>query len=155
MQLSDMRIVITGAASGMGRHFALALAQAGAKVAACDVNEEGLASLAEEAASAEGELKTWVTNVADEASVEQLFDEAWAAFGSLNGLINNAGIIRDGLFIKKDKQTGEVRKFSLKKWQQVIDVNLTGPFPKCHLPVILAKGWRVATPPQRPPPPAM
>ncbi len=128
MQLNEMRIVVTGAASGMGRHFALSLARAGAKVAACDVNEAGLASLAEEAASASGELKTWITNVADEASVEALFSEAWDAFGHLNGLINNAGIIRDGLFIKKDKETGAVRKFSLAKWQQVIDVNLTGPF---------------------------
>lgn len=128
MNLSELKIVVTGAASGMGRHFALQLVNAGAKVAACDLNEEGLASLAEAAADAPGELRTWLTNVADEASVTTLFNEAWEAFGGVNALVNNAGIIRDGLLVKKDRETGAVRKFSLKKWQQVIDVNLTGPF---------------------------
>jgi 3-oxoacyl-[acyl-carrier protein] reductase len=128
MNLSEMKIVVTGAASGMGRYFALQLAKAGAQVAACDLNEAGLESLAAEAADAPGTLKTWLTNVADEASVASLFDEAWAAFGGLNGLVNNAGIIRDGLLVKKDRATGAIRKMSLQKWQQVIDVNLTGPF---------------------------
>lgn len=128
MQLDHFKIVVTGAASGMGRYFALALARAGAQVAALDVNAEALANLAAEAEGAPGTLKTWLCNVADEASVESVFGEAWAAFGGLNGLVNNAGIIRDGLLVKKDSATGEVRKFPLAKWQQVIDVNLTGPF---------------------------
>ena len=45
MKLEEMKIVVTGAASGMGRYFALALAEGGAKVAACDINPEGLESL--------------------------------------------------------------------------------------------------------------
>ncbi len=128
MKLEDCNVVVTGAASGMGRHFALNLAQAGAGVAACDVNEEGLNALREEATGLPGTLRTYVANVADEASVEGLFDQAWGDFGKLNGLVNNAGIFRDGLLIKQDRNTGDVKKFSLKNWQMVIDVDLTGPF---------------------------
>jgi 3-oxoacyl-[acyl-carrier protein] reductase len=46
--------------------------------------------------------------------------------GGLNGLVNNAGILRDGLLVKKDKETGKVSKLSRDDWQKVIDVNLTG-----------------------------
>ena len=128
MKLEETRIVVTGAASGMGRHFALNLAKAGAGVAACDVNEEGLASLAAEATGLPGALRTYRANVADEASVEGFFDQAWSDFGGLNGVVNNAGIFRDGLLVKQDRNTGDVKKFSLKNWQLVLDVDLTGPF---------------------------
>ncbi|MBM65999.1 MAG: short-chain dehydrogenase [Myxococcales bacterium] len=125
MQLSSMKIIITGAASGMGRSFALAAHRAGARVLACDVDEAGLASLAEET---QGAVLTQVCNVADEDSVEALFERAENDLGGADGLINNAGIIRDGLLVKKDRETGAVKTLSLKKWQQVIDVNLTGVF---------------------------
>lgn len=126
MQLDQMKIVVTGGASGMGRHFSLALAKAGAHVAACDMNAEGLESLR---AEAEGlKLNTYICNVADEAQVEGFFDQAWQDLGGLNGLVNNAGIFRDGLLVKKDRTTGAVQSMSLKNWQMVIDVDLTGPF---------------------------
>lgn len=126
MQLDQMKIVVTGGASGMGRHFSLALAKAGAHVAAFDLNEEGLASLK---ADAEGlKLNTYVCNVADEGQVEASFTQAWTDLGGLNGLVNNAGIFRDGMLVKKDRTTGAVKSMSLKNWQMVIDVDLTGPF---------------------------
>jgi 3-oxoacyl-[acyl-carrier protein] reductase len=46
--------------------------------------------------------------------------------GGLNGLINNAGILRDGLLVKKDRETGEIKKLSKAQWDAVIAVNLTG-----------------------------
>lgn len=125
MKLNDLNIIVTGAASGLGECFALELARGGANIMACDVNEEGLAELAEKA---EGNLATQVTNVADEDDVIALVDATVDAFGSVNGLVNNAGIFRDSLLISKDKETGEVRRMSLRHWQQVIDVDLTGPF---------------------------
>ena len=67
-----------------------------------------------------------------------LFDAAWADFEGLNGLINNAGIFRDGLLVKKDRSTGAIRRMSLAHWQQVIDVDLTGPF-------LCAANWPPAT----------
>ena len=111
-----------------GRHFCLKLAEAGADVAAADMNEEGLASLKDEAASLPGTVRTYTVNVADEDSVIQLFESAWADFGGLNGIINNAGIFRDGLLVKKDRKTGDIKKMSLKNWKTVVDVDLTGPF---------------------------
>lgn len=123
MQLSDVRVLVTGGASGMGRTFVEQFAAHGAKVHTCDVNAEGLAEIA----AATG-CSTTVADVSDEESVEKLFDEAEAAMGSVNVLINNAGILRDGLLLKKDRETGEVTTLSKKKWDQVLAVNLTGPF---------------------------
>jgi 3-oxoacyl-[acyl-carrier protein] reductase len=60
--------------------------------------------------------------------VIKLMAEAQARLGGLNALINNAGIFRDGLTVKRDRRTGEIRKMSLENWRAVIDVDLTGPF---------------------------
>ena len=126
MRLEELKIIVTGGAQGMGRHFCLRLAEAGAQVAVCDVNEDGLRSLADESSALRGKLHTWKVNVADEKEVEQLVGWAHGAMGGLNGLINNAGILRDGLLVKKDRETGKVQKLSREQWQAVIDVNLTG-----------------------------
>ena len=72
MNLESMKVVVTGGASGMGRDFCLSLVRSGASVAACDMNEDGLASLVEEASDAPGTLKTYVANVADEALFRKL-----------------------------------------------------------------------------------
>ena len=60
--------------------------------------------------------------------MSKLIADAAEALGGLNGIVNNAGIIRDGMLVKKDRNTGEVKKLSMRKWQQVIDINLTGVF---------------------------
>ncbi len=125
MKLTDVKALVTGGASGMGRHFTLALAKAGAQVAVCDVNADGLAEVE---AAGEGRVKGFSGNVADEDSVTRMIAEASAALGGLNVLVNNAGIFRDGLLVKKDRKTGAIKKMSLSKWQAVIDVDLTGPF---------------------------
>ncbi|MFO0661630.1 MAG: SDR family NAD(P)-dependent oxidoreductase [Polyangiaceae bacterium] len=69
MKLEDLKIIVTGAAQGMGRHFSLRLAEAGAQVAAGDVNEDGLKSLAEEGSGKTGKVHVRKLNVADEADV--------------------------------------------------------------------------------------
>ena len=128
MNLTDLRIIVTGAARGMGRHFALRFAECGASVLAVDVAEEGLLALEEQAANAPGELATFTGSVTSEADATAMVEFGFEAFGHLNGLLNCAGIFRDGLLVKKDKATGEVTTMGLDQWRQVIDVDLTGPF---------------------------
>lgn len=119
MKLSDLKIVVTGGASGMGAHFAQRLNEAGAQVAVGDVNEEGLAALP-------AGIHRRRLDVTNEDDVAGFVSWAHKQMGGLNGLVNNAGILRDALLVKKDKTTGEVLKLARKDWQAVIDVNLFG-----------------------------
>jgi 3-oxoacyl-[acyl-carrier protein] reductase len=126
MRLEDTKFIVSGAASGLGRHYAWRLAEAGGHVAAADVNEQGLAELAEEAKALPGKIHARRLDVANEAEVGAYVDWASEAMGGLNGVVNNAGILRDGLLVKKDRTTGEITRLSAKQWQDVINVNLTG-----------------------------
>ncbi len=125
MKLSDLKIIVTGGASGMGRHFAVRLVEAGAQVAIGDVNEAGLGETVS-LAKGPGKCHARKLNVADEADVASYVAWAHGAMGGLNGLINNAGILRDGLLVKKDRETGAVKVLSKEQWDAVIGVNLTG-----------------------------
>jgi 3-oxoacyl-[acyl-carrier protein] reductase len=126
MKLSDLKIIVTGAAAGMGAHFSRRLAEAGAQVAAGDVNTDGLTALAAATANLPGKVHPQHLDVSSETEVAGFVDWAFAQMGGLNGLVNNAGVIRDGLLVKKHRDTGEITTMSREKWQQVIDVNLTG-----------------------------
>jgi 3-oxoacyl-[acyl-carrier protein] reductase len=126
MELSKLKIIITGAAQGMGAHFARRIAEAGGQVAAGDVKEDGLAQLAEATRGLPGTVHTRRLDVASETDVGAFVDWAHGAMGGLNGLVNNAGILRDGLLVKKDRTTGEVTKLTREQWDAVIGVNLTG-----------------------------
>lgn len=119
MNLKDLKIIVTGGAQGMGAHFANRLLEAGAKVAVGDVNETALASLP-------AGIKRKKLDVSNEADVVAFVDWAHQELGGLNGLVNNAGILRDGLLVKKDKTTGAVTKMSTEQFNAVIGVNLTG-----------------------------
>jgi len=125
MNLSDLKIIVTGAAGGMGRHFAVRLAEAGAQVAIGDVNEAGLTETVA-MAKGPGKIHAKKLNVADEVDIAAFVAFAHGAMGGLNGLINNAGILRDGLLVKKDRETGAVKTLSKEQWDAVIGVNLTG-----------------------------
>jgi 3-oxoacyl-[acyl-carrier protein] reductase len=126
MQLSSLKIIVTGGAQGMGAHFARRLAEAGAQVAAGDVKEDGLAALAESCQGLPGKVHVKKLDVSSEADVGAFVEWAHGAMGGLNGLINNAGILRDGLLVKKDRTTGAVTKMTKDQWDAVIGVNLTG-----------------------------
>jgi 3-oxoacyl-[acyl-carrier protein] reductase len=125
MKLQELKIIVSGGASGMGRHFAVRLAEGGAQVAIGDVNEAGLAETVS-LAKGPGKVHARKVNVADEGEVGAFVEWAHGAMGGLNGLVNNAGILRDGLLVKKDRETGEVKKLSKEQWDAVIAVNLTG-----------------------------
>ena len=126
MKLDSLKIIISGGAQGMGRHFALSLVEAGAQVCIGDVNEAGLAETVEAAKGKPGKLFARKLDVASESDVGAYVDWAFTQMGGLNGLINNAGILRDGLLVKKDRETGAVKKLTKEQWDAVIGVNLTG-----------------------------
>ena len=127
MHVAGKTFVVTGAARGLGLAITQSLASQNANVMLADMDEaalqEALASLPENA----GKQSTIVANVTNEADVKALFDAAEAELGSVSGLVNNAGILRDGMLVKV-KEGKVVDRMSLDVWQSVIDVNLTGVF---------------------------
>jgi 3-oxoacyl-[acyl-carrier protein] reductase len=119
MQLKDLKIIVTGAASGMGAHFARRLAESGAQVAAGDVNDRLLAELP-------ASIHARRLDVADERDCADFVEWARTRMAGLNALVNNAGILRDELLVKKDRETGSVRRASSAAWNAVLAVNLSG-----------------------------
>ena len=127
MEIKGKNVVITGAAQGLGLCMAKALAGRGANLALVDMNQERLDKAVADLVKSGCEAKGYVVNVAKEKQVVNLFEEVVKEFGSVDGLINNAGITRDGMLIKADHH--EVRKkMSLADWHAVIEVNQTGVF---------------------------
>ena len=119
MELKDVKAIVTGGAQGMGAHFARRLHEAGAKVAVGDVNEQMLAELPEGIARRKLDVSK---------SDDCRAFVGWAAeqMGGINTLVNNAGILRDGLLVRKNRETGEVEVMTDAQWDAVIAVNLTG-----------------------------
>lgn len=127
MELKDKVIVVTGGGRGLGRAMAMELADKGAKLALVDLDQAALDETIDLCAQKDVEARGYICNVAEEADVEKLFTDIVADFGTLNGLVNNAGITRDGLFVKV-KEGKVVSKMSMADWNLVMDVNLTGTF---------------------------
>lgn len=126
MELKQSVIAITGAGQGLGQMMAITLAQSGAELALLDVNEETLEQTKQQCNMLGVKALTYQVDITNESQVEQVFADIVLDFGKLNGLINNAGILRDGLLVKvKDNQ---VEKMSLEQFNSVINVNLTGTF---------------------------
>jgi len=127
MDIKGKTIVITGGGQGLGRAMAVAFAKDGANLALIDLNEEPLAQTVQLCKDAGGDARSYLGNIAKEDEVIATFDAIEADFGEIHGLINNAGILRDGLLIKV-KDGNIDKRMSLAEWQAVIDVNLTGVF---------------------------
>jgi 3-oxoacyl-[acyl-carrier protein] reductase len=127
MQLKGKTVVITGGGKGIGHALALDLGRRGANIALIDVNPEDLDAARTAVAALGVTARSYVANVASEAEVIATFERIGAEFGRLDGVINNAGILRDGLLIKV-KDGVVTGKLTLAQWQAVIDVNLTGVF---------------------------
>ncbi|HDZ56206.1 MAG TPA: SDR family oxidoreductase [Pseudomonas xinjiangensis] len=126
MQLKDSVIIITGGGQGLGRAMGEYLAAKGARLALVDLSQERLDEAVSACKTAGGDARAYLCNVANEEQVIDMVNRVAQDFGTINGLINNAGILRDGLLLKV--RDGEMQKMSLAQWQSVIDVNLTGVF---------------------------
>ncbi|OUW39358.1 MAG: 3-oxoacyl-ACP reductase [Gammaproteobacteria bacterium TMED180] len=127
MDLNEKNIVVTGGGQGLGLAMALEFAKAGANLSLIDINEVPLKEAVSQCEALGVKATSYICNVSKEDEVIAVFDEIEKDHELIHGLINNAGILRDGLLIKvKD---GEIQKrMSLGEWQAVIDVNLTGVF---------------------------
>jgi 3-oxoacyl-[acyl-carrier protein] reductase len=114
----DKIAVITGASRGIGRSIALALAEAGAKIVAVDLDPVATDAIVAELKEKGTEAIAVIGNVTVTEDTEKMIDAAIAAFGRVDILVNNAGITRDGLLMRmKDED-----------WDAVMTVNLKGAF---------------------------
>ena len=117
--LEGQTALVTGASRGIGKAIALALGEAGAEVV---VNYSQSLEKAEEVVSqinsAGGKAYSLQANIADETSINQIVQTVLARSGSIDVLVNNAGITKDGLLMRMKAED----------WQSVIDLNLTGVF---------------------------
>jgi 3-oxoacyl-[acyl-carrier protein] reductase len=127
MQLNDKTVAVTGGARGIGKAIATAFAEKGARIALLDLNQSDLDATRAEFAARGVTVSAHALNVANEEQVVAAFDAVVAEHGSLDVVVNNAGIIKDSLLVKvKDGKV--VSQMSLAQWQMVVDVNLTGVF---------------------------
>ncbi len=127
MQLKGKTVVVTGGGRGIGRDIAKTFAASGANIAVLDLNAADLEQTCKDCAAAGVTARHYLVNVTKEAQISTALDRIVAEFGSLDVIVNNAGIVKDGLLVKvKDGEI--VGKMGLDQWQAVIDVNLTGVF---------------------------
>lgn len=117
-RLDGRSAVVTGGGKGLGRIAALALAEAGARLAVLDLDEDTAHQTVAEIAEAGGSARAWTCDVADEAQVIATFDSIAEEFGGIDILVNNAGIAR-----REPTET-----MSMEVWSQVIAVNQTAVF---------------------------
>jgi NAD(P)-dependent dehydrogenase (short-subunit alcohol dehydrogenase family) len=115
LRLDGKRVIITAGASGIGRVTLETFVAAGARVHVCDLDEDALG----QAGAAHPEVGVTVADVADEAAVDRLFEEALAGLGGLDVLVNNAGIAGP---------TAPIEEIAPDDWRRTLEVNLTGQY---------------------------
>ncbi|MFI1732321.1 SDR family NAD(P)-dependent oxidoreductase [Streptomyces acidicola] len=129
--LQDRSVVVTGAGGGIGRAAALRFAEEGAKVLVADLNPEGAQETVKSIESAGGTALAVIGDLSDQTVVDTVVERAVEAFGGLDVLVNNAGVM-DRMSALADVDDAE--------WERVLRVNLTAPFllTRAALPHMLA-----------------
>ncbi len=125
----DRTVIITGAGGGLGRAYALAFAAEGASVVVNDIRLEAAAAVAAEIAAAGGRAIANGDDITRVDSARRIVDAALAAFGEVHVLVNNAGILRDRMFISLSEED----------WDEVMRVHLKGHFCLAN---VLGRHWR-------------
>ena len=115
-------VVVTGAASGIGRETALAFARRGARLSLCDIDGEGLSRVRGELESLGCDVLTEVVDVSQARQVEEFCDSTYQRMGRVDVLCNNAGVGYGGKFEEN----------SLDDWKWIMGVNLWGVIHGCH-----------------------
>ena len=129
LEIKGSVAVITGGAGGIGYAIAEHWVKNGGKVVLADVAAEPLEKAAAALTAMGGEVATCVGNVCSEEDMGKLADTAIEKFGAINLVAPFAGIIKDGMMISPDRETGKVtRKMAFDDFKKVIDINLNGVF---------------------------
>ncbi len=121
-EFSGKVVVVTGAASGIGREIALAFARRGARLVLCDINGDGLRVVGEELEAIGTEFMAEVVDVSQAGQVEEFCDTTYKRMGRVDVLCNNAGIGLGGMF----------EDITLDDWKAIMGVNLWGVIHGCH-----------------------
>lgn len=133
MRLKDKVAIITGSGRGIGEGIVLRFAEEGAKIIVNDVNEADANNVVNQVKAMGGQAVAVLGSVSDRATVQKMVDTAVKEFGTLDIIVNNAGITRDSI----------LHKMTDDQWNAVIDVNLTGVFYgiQCAARVMREKGY--------------
>ena len=126
---NNRTVIITGAGGGLGRAYALAFAAEGANVVVNDIRLEAAQAVVAEVAAAGGKAIANHGDITTMAGAQSIVDAALAAFGEVHVLVNNAGILRDRMFVSLSEDD----------WDQVMRVHLKGHFCLAN---ILGRRWR-------------
>jgi 3-oxoacyl-[acyl-carrier protein] reductase len=133
MRLNGRVAVVTGAGQGLGEAIAVRFADEGAAVMVNDFNGETAAHTADAIRRSGGKASVVVGSATDEAAMREVMERAVAELGSLDIVVNNAGITRDKL----------LKDMSVEDWDAVLNLNLRGVFLGCKYatPYMVKKGW--------------
>ncbi len=125
-KLENRTVIVTGAASGMGKAISILFAAEGANVVLADLKQNEIDQVVNSIIQEGGKAIGVVCNVANESDIKTVIDTTIKKFTTLDILINNAGVMDD--FMPIDSVTNEL-------WDHVMAVNLNGPFCMCRLTI--------------------
>lgn len=132
-KLENKVAVITGAGAGMGKAIAILFASHGCKIVAADINEERLRTVENEVKNAGGNITIIKANMANEEDIDAMIDLAKSTYGTLDFLVNNAGVMDNF------QPVGEVDNAT---WDRVMKINVDGPYKamRSALKIFMEKG---------------
>jgi 3-oxoacyl-[acyl-carrier protein] reductase len=143
MLLEKKVAIVTGAGRGIGRAIALRLAQEGAILVICDVEEENIGAVCKELKDSGKQGFPFPCDVSNKDNVQAMVETTVKQFGKIDILVNNAGISP-----KKEGRKPNLTEISLEEWNRVIAVNLTSVFLCCKtvLPYFIKQkaGWIIS-----------
>ena len=124
MKLKDKVVLITGGGSGLGREMGLTFAREGAKIGVNDIRPESASNVVTEIERAGGKARSFVADVSNSAAVKKMFTDFVAAFGTIDILINNAGIGR----IRESSEVIPTHEKSDEDWHKMLSMHLDSTF---------------------------